>query len=396
LIFLFTTVIFFNSSMPSLKTNFVGGASGMVTLEGKNDEIHCIYEMFEHSRSVRSDTVQSMAMSDSQSISDENKTKTSDYNISAYIKETDGDFDFRSDESLSSDSDWGEVNYDLAFVQVENSHNTSDYTADLHNYQTEMKVLATAIKKQKLKIYKVGYKEECLFGFNGEFDFCNEESVAQFQKCFEQFEREYCLLGFHERFEPLFGPLLNYTHWDKTNPTPSFMVRQGGKTSRYVREQFETQTTLRYVRESSEVLPSYVFRREKTSSDQKESYLQFTFEPKSEDEGSYYIDVPTLTEGTRVATLPGLVDQILDPEFTNTVLSTAVCNASKQNDYITIFFERRAIRLESIMKECLLKRTSYDPSKNVVMLIQEFIDSYNFWLWKLLLNGEDCESSAQE
>jgi len=368
----------------------------MVTLEGKNNEIDYIYEVCDHSRSVCSDTVQSMAMSDSYSFSDENKNKTTDDNISAYMKETDGDIDFGDDESMSSDNDWGEVNYDLAFIQVENSYKTSDYTADLHNYQTEMKVLATAIKKQKPKIYKVGYEEECLFGFNPEIEFYDEESLSKFQKGFQQYEREHWLSEFHDRFEPLFGPLLNYINWDKTNPTPSFMVRQGGKTSRYVREQFETRTTLRYVRENSEVLPSYVFRREMTSSHQKESYLQFTFERKSEEEGSYYIDVPTLTEGAKVATLPGLVDQILDPEFTNTVLSTALCNSSTQNDFITIFFERRAIHLETIMKECLLEKTSYDPSKNIVMIIQEFIDSYNFWLWKLLFNNEDGERSAQE
>lgn len=382
--------------MPSQKTNFVGGASGILTLEANKNEIDYIYEVYEQSRSVRSDTVQSMAISDSHSISDEIKNTTTDDNISAYMKETNEDIDFGDDESLSSDSDWGEVNYDLAYVQVENSFQTSDYTADLHNYQTEMKVLATAIKKQKPKIYKVGYKEECLFGFNGEFDFREEESLPKFQKGFEQYEQEYCLPEFYDRFEPLFGPLLNYINWDKTNPTPSFMVRQGGKTSRYVREQFEARTTLRYVREKSDVLPSYVFRRDITSAHQKESYLQFTFERKYEDEGSYYIDVPTLTEGTRVATLPGLVDQILDPKFTNTVLSTAVCNSSKQDDYITIFFERKAIHLETIMKECLLEKTSYDPSKNVVMIIQEFIDSYNFWLWKLLFNDEDGERSAQE
>jgi len=368
----------------------------MVTLEG-NNEIDYMYQVCELSRSVSamsSDTVQSMAISDTYSISDENKKGTTDDNISAYMKEADEDIDFGDDESLSSDSDWGEVNYDLAFIQVENSYKTSDYTADLHNYQTEMKVLATAIKKQKPTIYKVGYKGECLFGFNGEFDFCEEESLSKFQQGIEQDEREYCLPEFHDRFEPLFGPLLNYINWDRTNPTPSFMVRQGGKTSRYVREQFEARTTLRYVREKSEVLPSYVFRREMTSCHQEESYLQFTFKRKSEDEGSYYIDVPTLTEGISVATLPGLVDQILDPKFTNTVLSTAVYNSTEQNNYITIFFERRAIHLETIMKECLLEKTSYDPSKNVVMIIQEFIDSYNFWLWKLLFKDEDGERSA--
>jgi len=343
---------------------------------------------------MSTDTVQPMVMSDAYSISDENKKRTVDDNISAYMKETDDDIDFEDDESLSSDSDWGEVNYDLAFIQVENSYKTSDYTADLHNYQTEMKVLATAIKKQKPTIYKVGYKEEFLFGFNGEFDFCEEESLSKFQQGIEQDEREYCLPEFHDRFEPLFGPLLNYINWDRTNPRPSFMVRQGGKTSRYVREQFEARTTLRYVREKSDVLPSYVFRREMISCHQEESYLQFTFKRKSEDEGSYYIDVPTLTEGIRVATLPGLVDQILDPKFTNTVLSTAVYNSTEQNNYITIFFERRAIHLETIMKECLLEKTSYDPSKNVVMIIQEFIDSYNFWLWKLLFKDEDSERSA--
>jgi len=383
--------------MPSQKTNFVGGASGMLTLEGKNDELDYIFEVYEHScSSVRSVTAQSMVMSDSYSISDENGRKTTEDDISADITETDEDIDSGDDESLSSGSEWGEVNYDLAFVQVKNSYKTSDYKADLHNYQTEMKVLATAIKKQKPKIYKLGYKEECLFGYNWEFDFCEEESLSKFQNEFWQHRGEYCLSGFHGRFEPLFGPLLNYVNWDETTPTPSFMVRRGGKTSRYVREQFEPRTTLRYVREKSEALPSYVFRREMTSSHQKESYLQFTFKRKSDYDGSYYIDVPTLTEGTKVSTLPGLVDQILDPKFTNTVLSTAVCNSSKHNDYITIFFERRAIHLETIMKECLLEKTSYDPSKNIVIIIQEFLDSYNFWLWKLLFNDEVGDRSTQQ
>jgi len=377
--------------MLSHKTNLVGGASVMLTLEGKDDEMDYIYEVYEHSCSVRS-----TVMSDTFSISDDNTTKATDDEISPDMIETYEDIDFADDESLSLGSEWGEVNYDLAFVQIENSYKTSDYATDLHNYQTEMKVLATAIKKQKPKIYKVGYKEERLFGFNEEFDFCEEESLLEFQNELEQHGREYCLSGFHDRFEPLFGPLLNYVKWDKTTPTPSFMVRRGDKTCRYVREQFEPRTTLRYVREKSEALPSYVFRREMTSSHQEESYLQFTFERKSEDEDSYYMDVPILTEGITVATLPGLVDQILDPEFTNTVLSTAVCNTAKQNDFITIFFERRAIHLEIIMKECLLEKTSYDPSKNVVMIIQEFIDSYNFWLWKLLFNDAVGDRSTNE
>jgi len=377
--------------MLSHKTNFVEQPTVMLTLERKTEDMDYIYEVDEHCHSVRT-----TVMSDACSTSDENRTKTTDDDISPDMIETYDDFDFDDDESLSLGSEWGEVNYDLAFVQVENSYKTSDYATDLHNYQTEMKVLATAIKKQKPKIYKVGYKEEHLFGFNEEFDFCEEESLLKLQNEFEQLGREYCVSGFHERFEPLFGPLLNYVKWDKTTPTPSFMVRRGGKTSRYVREQFEPRTALRYVREKSETLPSYVFRREMTSSDQSESYLQFTFERKSEDEDSYYIDVPILTEGTTVATLPGLVDQILDPEFTNTVLSTAVCNTGKQNDFITIFFERRALHLEIIVKECLLEKTSYDPSKNVVMIIQEYIDSYNFWLWKLLFNDAVSDRSTEE
>lgn len=377
--------------MLSHKTTFAREASVMLTLEGKDDEMDYVYEAYEHSRSVRS-----TIMSDAFSISDDNTTKATDDDISPDMIETYEDIDFADDESLSLGSEWGEVNYDLAFVQIENSYKTSDYATDLHNYQTEMKVLATAIKKQKPKIYKVGYKEERLFGFNEEFNFCEEDSLLEFQNEFEPHGREYCLSEFHDRFEPLFGPLLNYVKWDKTSPRPSFMVRQGDKTSRYVREQFEPRSTLRYVREKSEALPSYVFRREMTSSHQEESYFQITFERKSDDEDSYYMDVPILTQGSTVATLPGLVDQILDPEFTNTVLSTAVCNTDKQNDFITIFFERRAIHLEIIMKECLLEKTSYDPSKNVVMIIQEFIDSYNFWLWKLLFNDAVGVKSTDE
>jgi len=377
--------------MLSHNTNFVERASVMLTLEGNTDDIDHIYEVDKHPHCVRS-----TVMSDAYSISDENSQKTTDDEISPDMIETSDDFDFDDDESLSLGSEWGEVNYDLAFVQVENSYKTSDYTTDLHNYQTEMKFLATAIKKQKPKIYKVDYEEEHLFGFNEEVDSCKEESLLKLQIEFEQLGPEYCVSGFHERFEPLFGPLLNYVKWDKTTPTPSFMVRRGGKTSRYVREQFEPRTTLRYVREKSETLPSYVFRREMTSPHQNESYLQFTFQRKSEDEDSYYIDVPILTDGTTVATLPGLVDQILDPKFTNTVLSTAVCNTGTQNDFITIFFERRALHLEIIVKECLLEKTSYDPSKNVVMIIQEFIDSYNFWLWKLLFHDAVGDRSTEE
>jgi len=346
----------------------------------------CLLSLGSSEQSCSADTAQSISMSYSTSISDKNKNQTYDDSESLYLRKKEDEpesDDFVDQDSESLDSDWGAVNYEQTVIQVEDNYIPYDYRVDLQNYCSEMKFLSTAIKKRKPKIYKIGYKEECLFGYN--YNCYEEERPSWLQGRYQQHGGEFFLSRFHERFEPLFGPLVNYVNYDETTPEPKIMVHQGGTICRYVREQTEAQTKLRYVRKGSEE-PSYIFRRE--GSQPEDSYLQITFKVKSEYEGSYYVEVPTLTVGTKVATLTGLVDQILDPNFSNTALTTAVCNSSGQYDYITIFFERKAIHLETLMKKCLLEKTSCDPSKYVVMIIQEYIDSYNHWLWKVLFKAE--------
>jgi len=333
---------------------------------------------------VRNDTVQSLAESNFHPISEQNINTTIEDITSSSVRETDWDNDFSDQESLISsvpEIDWGEDWDELPSGQVENNK-TADNTIDLYEYRTEMNLLERTLKRPKPKIYWERACKRCTFKFNGEFFSCGKESLSRF----------------HDSFEPLFGPLFNYVKWDKLTPKPTIMVREGDKISRYVREEFETRTTLCHVRERTEALPSYVFRREMTSSHQEESYIQITFRRTSWNEESYYMDMPTLTEetkeGTFVATLPGLVDQILDPQFTNTntSISTFVGNSWKSYDYITIFFERRAIYLENQRKEFLLENTPYDIG-SIVMIILEYIDRYGYWLWKRQLEDMVGQSS---
>lgn len=144
---------------------------------------------------------------------------------------------------------------------------------------------------------------------------------------------------------------------------PKIMVRQGNKIWIYVRE----------VRQG---LTSYIFRRENIPPSITKSFLTCYFTRR--EINSYYVEVPTITEGEVVKTLPFLKHQILELKCDETVLVTNCYVGSEETDPLVIFFPRRAQYLEYPIKECL--NQIYCPL--VVTVILEFLDEYEFWQWK--------------
>jgi hypothetical protein len=244
------------------------------------------------------------------------------------------------EESQSSDTQWPELTFFPLLISNEDNNKNYDHKAALYDIQTDMNNLATTVKeRQKPDIY---------------IDLGHEDEHLPF---------------FHLKFERLFGP---FEPDAEMLDVPTLMVRQGGKICRYVRE----------VRKG---LPSYIFKIENTTSQITESFLNFYFIRR--EINSYYINMPTLTDGEVVKTLPILKDQILSLKFDETVLATNCYIDAKDIGSVVLFFERRAQYLEVPIKECL--KQIFDPL--VVIVILEYLDYYKFWQWKREFDNQQFE-----
>lgn len=152
---------------------------------------------------------------------------------------------------------------------------------------------------------------------------------------------------------------------------PTLMIRENGLTALYVRD----------ISRNSALTSNdhYVFKRNVTDSMTTESY--FRIDLAFIQKGSQIISQrATLSEGSEIATLPNLLWEIKnrDDEY---MVRLQTSKYGKERSKIDIYFERRALWLESIVRRIFTLTPLVEQSKTIELIL-EIADLYYIRQWR--------------
>jgi len=237
-------------------------------------------------------------------------------------------------------------------ISIDNPH--------LHHMQIEMNSLRTAISITRLcskpKIFSRG---------------ANDSSRLMKKTCSRRVT--FCSqTPFHMKLNWLFGPLYIPT----LIAPPCIIIRQGDTTSRYLRE---------FRRDGVPELNRYVFKRKPTPSLPGESYFCVDLVRDSPYlmGGASHSNKVTIREGGKVISLPYLLESINNLDDKNVILEDVFTYREKdsKSGSIIIFFERRALFLESKFQE-VFDITPLNNEPATVEIILEYLDLYKLREWR--------------
>jgi hypothetical protein len=170
----------------------------------------------------------------------------------------------------------------------------------------------------------------------------------------------------------LFGPL----EIESPITHPSIMIREGNVTTRYIRD-FSGHDMLEHNN-------CYVFRRSSTSSSKSEYSFCIDLAITSQNSDvlthAFSVCQATLSEGNERAFLPELFEQIKNHKNDHMVILHTRKKSKKSELYVSIFFERRALFLESIASQ-FFDMTPLSKQPATIKLLQ-LVDLYNIRKWR--------------